>query len=514
MTDALVLPNLAEADVERLAQDLAFTLMAGDALTLSGELGAGKTTFARAFIRALTGDQTIEAPSPTFTLAQTYDAPRCRVTHVDLYRIASPDELDELGLDAALSEGIALIEWPERGGKRLPAHVWKLRLDETEHDDRRSASLTAAPALRPRLNRYGEIRAFLKAAGWGCAETRLSYLQGDASPRKYARLECGAGRTALLMDSPVAGDGPPIRDGKPYSRIAHLAEDVRAFVAIADALRERGFSAPEIYAHVLERGLLLIEDFGDAVFVAEAARHGDQAQLWSRAVDALVALRARPPSPSLPLPDGASYVLPTLDAGVLEIETALLLDWYWPALFGAPAPKDKRQSYEAAWSPIFDGVLADLSHWMLRDYHSPNLIALDGHAPPKDVGLIDFQDALRGPPAFDLVSLLQDARIAVAPELERELLERYISKVRQSEPEFDAEQFRFSYAALGAQRNTKILGIFARLAKRDGKRQYLAHLPRIWGYLARDLAHPRLKPVRAWYDAHIPPALRQRALDI
>ncbi len=513
MTDALVFPNLAEPDVERLAQDLAFVLAAGDALALSGDLGSGKTTFARAFIRAATGDHDIQAPSPTFTLAQTYDAPRCRVTHYDFYRLQSPDELDELGLEAALAEGIALIEWPERAGKRLQCG-WRLRLDETDDAYRRCATLSAAPGLRTRLNRYGEIRAFLKIVGWGGADARLSYLQGDASARKYARLHGAGGHRAILMDSPAAGDGPPIRDGRPYSRIAHLAEDVRAFVAIANALRDRGFSAPEILAHDLDCGLLVIEDFGDAVFVADAARRGVDVNLWARAVDALIALRAAPPPPSLPLPGGASYALPALDAGVLEIETALLIDWYWPALFGEPAAQSVRQAYETAWATALNAALTDISSWMLRDYHSPNLIALQSRAAPMDVGIIDFQDALRGPAAFDLVSLLQDARVTVAPEIAAELLERYIANVRAREPAFDEEQFRFEYAALGAQRNTKILGIFARLAKRDGKRQYLAHLPRIWGYLARDLAHPRLKPVRAWYDAHIPAAARQRALDI
>ncbi|MGQ0455434.1 MAG: tRNA (adenosine(37)-N6)-threonylcarbamoyltransferase complex ATPase subunit type 1 TsaE [Hyphomicrobium sp.] len=514
MTDPLVLSDLTEDEVARLAQDLAFMLAPGQALALSGDLGAGKTTFARAFIRAAANDQALEAPSPTFTLSQTYETPRFTIAHLDLYRLESPEELDELGVDAALADGVALIEWPERAAGRLPDSLWMLRLDEADDDTRRRATLRASKSIATRIERYREIRAFLAAAGWGGSSDRLNYLQGDASPRRYARLDGGDGRKAILMDAPASGDGPPIRDGKPYSRIAHLAEDVRAFVAVANALRARGLAAPEIFAHDFDHGLLLIEDFGDKVFGAEARHGGDQAGYWARGVDALVALRTSPPSEVLALPDGARYRLPRLDAGVLEIETALLVDWYWPATFGAPAPLHARESFAAAWGDVFDAILAEPPGWMLRDYHSPNLIALDDRPPPQDVGMIDFQDALIGPLAYDLVSLLQDARVDVSADLELALLNRYVDKVRAGDAAFDGAQFRFSYAALGAQRNTKILGIFARLAVRDGKRGYLAHIPRIWGYLERDLAHPRLAPLAAWYDAHLPIAGRRRALAI
>ena len=510
MAASIVLPNLSEDDLARLAQDLAFTLAPGDALALSGDLGAGKTTFARAFIRAATGDLTLDVPSPTFTLVQSYETPRFQIAHFDLYRLDRPDDLDELGFEAALG-GVALIEWPERAGAQLPDALWSLRLEDGDDDQSRNANLSAAPALRARLARHRDIRAFLDRCGWGGAGVRLSYLQGDASPRRYARIQTVDGRRAILMDSPTASDGPLIRDGKPYSRIAHLAEDVRAFVAIDLTLRERGFSAPEIFAHELDTGLLLIEDFGDAVFGAEVDRGLDQGELWRRGVDTLAALAAKPPADSMSLPDGGAYSLPRLDAGVLEIETALLLDWYWPALRGASAPSGVRAAYEEAWSDVFKAVLAEPFGWMLRDFHSPNLIALDDRTGPSDVGIIDFQDALQGPLAFDLVSLLQDARLDVAADLEAALLARYIEN---SPRPFDEERFRFCYAALGAQRNTKILGIFARLAMRDGKRQYLAHLPRIWGYLERNLTHPGLAGVRAWYDAHIPAGARRRALAI
>ncbi|HPG88452.1 MAG TPA: phosphotransferase, partial [Hyphomicrobium sp.] len=259
---------------------------------------------------------------------------------------------------------------------------------------------------------------------------------------------------------------------------------------------------------------LLIEDLGDAVFGAEVHRGADQRALWSRGVDTLVALRRHRPSATLPLPDGTTHSLPALDADTLQIETELLLDWYWPAANDSAVPATARQDFLRLWHETFAEVLKAPKGWLLRDYHSPNLIALDDRPAPRDVGIIDFQDALFGPEAYDLVSLLQDARLDVPAALEAELLDRYIAAVAAADKTFDADAFRFGYAALGAQRNTKILGIFARLAKRDGKRAYLAHIPRIWGYLARDLTHPQLSGLKAWYDEHLPANHRGRTLNI
>ncbi|MFT3733324.1 MAG: tRNA (adenosine(37)-N6)-threonylcarbamoyltransferase complex ATPase subunit type 1 TsaE [Hyphomicrobium sp.] len=507
-------PNLTEADVGRLAQEIAFLIQAGDTLALEGDLGAGKSTFARALIRSVAGDPKLEIPSPTFTLVQAYETPRFDIAHFDLYRLSDPSELDELGLDAALSRGVAIVEWPSRGDGRIPAERLTLRFDEAAAFDRRNIGIAASAGLASRLDRFVSIRKFLKRAGWGDAWTAFSYLQGDASPRRYARLVKPDGTRAILMDSPQRPDGPPIRDGKPYSAIAHLAESVKAFVAIDRTLEAAGIAVPRILAEDLGDGLLLIEDFGDAVFGAEVGKGRSQDELWTRGVDTLVAIQRVPPPARIPLSDGSLFELPVADHGVLEIETELLLDWYWPALRGEPAPKSARDEFNALWTPVFDRVLAGPKTWLLRDYHSPNLIALDERSTPRDVGVIDFQDAMIGPAAYDLVSLLQDARIDVPERLEKQMFDRYVSAVTARNPKFDQTEFAFSYAALGAQRNTKILGIFARLAMRDGKRQYLAHLPRIWGYLERDLLHDDLAPLKAWYDANLPRNQRAEALNI
>jgi tRNA threonylcarbamoyl adenosine modification protein YjeE len=506
--------DLTETDVVRLADDIAFFLQPGDVLCLEGDLGTGKSTFARALIRALSSDPALDVPSPTFTLTQSYETPRFDIAHFDLYRLTDPDELDELGLEAALTRGVAVIEWPSRADGRIPADHIAMTFEEGSAEDRRTITIKAASALAARLDRFAAVRAFIDAAGWGGPGVRLAYLQGDASPRRYARLTKADGNRALLVDSPRRPDGPPIRDGKPYSAIAHLAEDVTAFVAIGDALRTNGVSTPEIFAQDLDQGLLIIEDFGDKVFASEIARNADQKLLWQRATDALIALQAVPPPSRIPLARGTPFDLPQADEGVLDIETQLLLDWYWPALHGSPAPQSARDAFTAEWHRVFSRVLKQPKTWLLRDYHSPNLIALDDRSPPRDVGIIDFQDAMAGPAAYDLVSLLQDARVDVPESLEKDLLDRYIAAMTSRDKAFDPNEFRFCYAALGAQRNTKILGIFARLAMRDGKRQYLAHMPRIWGYLERNLQEDGLQPLRAWYDRNLPPKLRAQPLTI
>lgn len=512
MPAPLTLTNLSEPDIQRLAQDLAFALVPGDILALNGDLGAGKTTFARALIHALSDGEMCEVPSPTFTLVQTYATRRFDVAHFDLYRLTEPHEILELGLDLALKNGIAIVEWPSRADDLIPEDRITVTLSDTGSADHRDIAISGSRSAQNRIRRLSEIRAFVATHGWGGADVHFSYLQGDASARRYARLRKSDGQRAILMDSPRQPDGPPIRDGKPYSRIAHLAEDVRPFVAVGHALASAGFSTPQIYAHDMDRGMLLIEDLGDAVFGAEVGRGADQSALWSRGTDTLLSLRKHRPRSALPLPDGTAYVLPLLDHGTLQIEADLLLDWYWPAATGEPVSSATRDTYHALWHDVFTRLLTSPKGWVLRDYHSPNLIALPDRPAPRDTGIIDFQDALIGPEAYDLVSLLQDARLDVPAELQASLLARYISGVTAQESGFDPALFRYTYAALGAQRNTKILGIFARLAKRDGKPQYLAHIPRIWGYLGRDLAHPELVALREWYDANFPPAVRGRAL--
>lgn len=491
------LPLPDEAATARLAEDIALALAPGDVVRLEGDLGAGKTTLARALLRALADDPDLEVPSPTFTLVQTYAAGRLAVAHADLYRLTDPQEIDELGLDEARLSGVLLVEWPERGGDAFEDAGITLSLGLGTGPESRTATLTATGVAAERLARSLAIRDFIDAAGWTGAARR--FLQGDASSRSYERVAAGDGRHAVLMNAPARPDGPPVRDGKPYSRIAHLAEDVRPFVAVADALADRGLSAPRIFAAELAHGLLLTEDLGRDV-VAPAGV--PDAERYGVAVDLLAAFHAEPPPQPIFLADGSVYAPPAYDAGAMGIEVELLLDWYLPhpAGAGAEASPETAAAFLALWLAAFEQLESSELHWALRDYHSPNLMWLPERAGIARVGLLDFQDALLGPTAYDVASLAQDARVTVAADIEDALVERYVSGRRTADPHFDEDRFRADYAIMAAQRATKILGIFARLDARDGKPHYLAHIPRVKDYLSRSLRHPVLSDLRLWYE--------------
>jgi aminoglycoside/choline kinase family phosphotransferase len=305
------------------------------------------------------------------------------------------------------------------------------------------------------------------------------------------------------MNSPKRPDGPPVRGGKPYSAIAHLAENVTPFIAMALALRGRGFSAPAIFAADREAGLLLIEDLGDELVV-----NGDPpAPIESRyemATDLLAELHQNQLQEVLPVEPGVNYRLPRYDMDAFLIEVELLLDWYLPKL-DIRISDAKRENYRALWRDALSPVLSEPQTWVLRDFHSPNLLWLPERDGTARVGLLDFQDAVMGPAAFDVASLLQDARVDVPEKMEIALLSRYTRARRSMNVTFDAPAFVRSYATLAAQRASKILGIFARLERRDRKPQYLRHLPRVSTYLQRSLAHPALASLAAWYRANVPP---------
>ncbi len=314
------------------------------------------------------------------------------------------------------------------------------------------ADLTPPPAARDFLDRHG----------W--ADAAIVPLAGDASFRRYFRV-VAPGRQAVLMDAP-----PP-------------HEDPRPFIAIGEWLRHRGFGAPEILAKALDHGLVLLEDFGDDR-MREAIDAGAAAlPLYQTAVDVLVDLHRQAPAR-----------LPPYDRAVLHREAALLTEWYCPAVGVMP----DAEGYAAAWDAVFAAALPEQPVTVLRDYHAENLMLL----PDGRLGLLDFQDALAGHPAYDLVSLLQDARRDVEPEIEAAMLDHY-RIAAGADAAFDA-----AYHVLGAQRNAKIVGIFTRLWKRDGKPRYPRLCPRVWGYLNRDLEHPALAPVKQWFDATIPMPLR------
>jgi aminoglycoside/choline kinase family phosphotransferase len=271
---------------------------------------------------------------------------------------------------------------------------------------------------------------------------------------------------------------------------------------MARGLRERGLSAPEIFAADLAEGLLILEDLGTEPVVAGHPPSAI-AERYAVATDALANLHRTTLPDTLPVAPRVTYQIPTYDKAALLIEVDLLLHWYFPQQ-KATVPDDARAEFRSLWRDALDAATEARPTWVLRDYHSPNLLWLPNRQGIARVGVLDFQDAVMGPDAYDVVSLLQDARVDVPESLEESLISAYMKARRAADRDFDMGQFIALYSLLGAQRATKILGIFARLDRRDGKPQYIRHQPRVWRNLRRALAHPALRPLKAWYEAHVP----------
>lgn len=321
------------------------------------------------------------------------------------------------------------------------------------------------------------IGDFLSRHGWATAERHP--LGGDASFRRYERLIDGE-RRVMLMDAP-----PP-------------HEDVRPFVRIAQHLSGLGLNAPEILAEDADAGLLIIEDFGDATYTRVLADGGDEEALYARAVDVLIALHVRTERDAVP------SGLTRYGNGRLLDEAFLLPQWFVTAHTGEPLDEDARRAYGDAWLSLFPTVHAQPKTLVLRDYHVDNLMWLADRDGVAACGLLDFQDALAGAPAYDLMSLLEDARRDISGDLAAAMRARYHAAF----PGRDAEAFDASYAILAAQRHAKVIGIFTRLKVRDGKGVYLNHIPRVWRLLERALENPILAPVRTWFDDHISADMR------
>jgi tRNA threonylcarbamoyl adenosine modification protein YjeE len=476
-----------ETATMRLAEDVAAALAPGDTVALSGGLGAGKTTFARALLRALADDPALDVPSPTFTLVQSYEAGRLRVAHFDLYRIADADELGEIGFDEPAADSVMLVEWPERAGARLPRGALTIALSIEGRG--RVAMLSGVGSWPARIARTRAIRDFLDRSGWSGATRR--HLQGDASARIYERVRAD-GHHAVLQNAPA-------REATAYDRAARRAVDVIPFVAIDEALCNAGFSAPEVLAADLDAGLLILEDFGSDLLLRDG---GADPERYRAAVEMLAALHSEQ-RPAEIAWRGGVYRLPPYDAGALAVELSLFTDWYVPRAAGHPLSLAAADDFRSIWVALIERATATETSWVLRDFHSPNLLWLEERSGPRRVGLLDFQDALYGPSAYDVASLLQDARADVPPALEAELKPQYVALRHASGP-FDDAGFHEAYAILAAQRAMKVMGAFARLGTVGGKPFYLKHLPRVEGYLQRALTHPVLSALSLWYEKALP----------
>jgi len=323
--------------------------------------------------------------------------------------------------------------------------------------------------------REAAIELFLSAGAWKSAQRRP--FAHDASFRRYFRLT-GGPKPALLMDAP-----PPNEDVRPWCKIGRHLESL-------------GLSAPAIYEEDHAHGLLVIEDYGDDTFPL-ALKHGDADALYAAAVDTLVALHRTPAA--------MRVEVSVYDPPALIEKASLLLDWFVPAMGGGTVAAPARAQYEAAWRAILPLRQGVPETFALRDFFPENIMWLAARQGVRRCGLLDFQDASRAPLVYDLVSLLEDARRDVPEKLRAAMMERYLAAF----PKQNRADFIAAAAVMAAQRHARVIGVFARLWKRDGKPRYLAHIPRVWGLLERALLHPGLTPLKLWFDANVPAALRR-----
>ena len=324
-----------------------------------------------------------------------------------------------------------------------------------------------------------QIQALLAHGGF--AGATFAPLAGDASFRRYVRVT-GAHKSAMLMDA------PPDK------------EDVRPYITIARYMHGRGCSVPAILGADEANGLVLLEDLGDDTFTRVLAKeNGKDTLLYEKAIDVLAEWHDARRGFS----NRQALALPIYDEALLLRETQLFADWYMPQVMGMAQARALGAEYVELWRQII--AAAPLAHdqFVHRDYHADNLIWLPQREGSQQVGLLDFQDAVYGDAAYDLVSLLEDARRDVPPALADAMLKRYLAASKT-----DATRFLTAYAVLGAQRNSKIIGIFARLAARDGKQHYLSYLPRVWSHMQQDLKHPAMVSLKNWLDIHIKPEWR------
>ena len=317
----------------------------------------------------------------------------------------------------------------------------------------------------------------------------------------------------MLMDQPQGAEAPVAgptataqeRLALGYNALARLAgADCARFVAAADYLRGRGLAAPEVYAADAADGFLLLEDLGDDLYTDVIDSGANEHTLYEAAIDALVRLHAEPAPAAL----AGNKPLFAYDETAQLAEVDLLTEWFVPAALGRAANPAEVDEHRALWRAALKTLDGSTAVFVHRDYHAQNLLWRKGRSGLGRVGVIDFQDALAGSPAYDLISLLEDARRDVAPELALAMTRRYLERARVDGAPVDPERFRAVAALLAAQRNAKIIGIFARLAKRDKKPRYLAHLPRVWRYMEHDLQHPKLAALKLWYDRTIPKEAR------
>ena len=495
----------SEIETHRLAKCIAPILTQCDLVTLSGELGVGKTTFARSLIRVLANRSELTVTSPTFLLLQEYEGKSCLLVHADFYRLISQEELTEIGFSETLENAITIVEWPERCPELIEnaTVAIKFKLVSKNHGLSRVASLTAETILLSFIFTEYHILTLLDDADW--RDTLRELIAGDASGRRYERIINNVS-SAVLMIVPPTNPDQIIRANKTYREIAKLSVSLDTFVAVANGLLTYGFSAPKILKHDLQNGLILTEDLGSEPIYND---DGPIVERYEEAVRFLGTLHQISPPQHIPNYDGTIYQIPRYDTEALLIEAELFIDWYIPNLTDYQISKEQRANFLDIWKGLLEPLQSEPHGWTLRDFHSPNILWLRERSCVKRIGLIDIQDTVWGHHAYDLVSLLQDARVPISNNLELDLYELYIKIKFKDDANFDAKGFSKSYAIYALQRVTKVLGIFVRLKLRDNKPEYLKFIPQLIFYLNRNISHPALFEYLQWLNMNCPSLLNK-----
>ena len=488
-------------ETEYLAQDIALITQQGDVIAISGKLGAGKSTFCRELIRTLAANDALEVPSPTFTLVQQYELDRFPVAHIDLYRVSNKDELIELGFEDFIQNSLVLIEWPERAETFLPPEsLWISIESEDSGSNRRIGFFGDKKNWQSRLNRSLQIRKFLIESSWQGANRR--FLEGDASTRSYEIIQENS-RSVVLMNAQPPPMEEAIRDGKTYSEIAHLSQSLDSFIAVDHALKRVGVRVPEIYNFDKSSGFMLLENLGNEPVVK---KNKPIEEWYLVAVEVLAFLHKVNWTREIETGPNSQHQLPIYDKAAMLIEVELFLDWYVPHLLKQKVSSETRKIFTDVWTQLIQKLKNTEKSIVLRDYHSPNLLWQEDATDINRVGLIDFQDAVFGPAVYDLVSLVQDARVDIKESLQQRLTQHYLNLRSKQGDGINETEFAKDFAILASQRATKILGIFARLSERDGKHNYLKHIPRIMKYLTQNFTHESLADLKNlfknehWFD--------------
>ncbi|MBF0158668.1 MAG: tRNA (adenosine(37)-N6)-threonylcarbamoyltransferase complex ATPase subunit type 1 TsaE [Magnetococcales bacterium] len=504
VSSTITLTSHSVAETTELARILAGVIPPATVIALAGDMGAGKSVFARGFIRAMVGNDDEEVPSPTFTLMNSYDHGRIAVAHLDWYRLQEPDIAD-LGAEPLLAgeePSIALVEWPERAIGWLADDRLQLDLaipagSAVDQPHQRQITVTATGPrsdqivqawMAERQQRYWLEGSPRQQAVQQFAQRFLHQQQqqgpchwlraaGDASFRRYFRLVAGSGSSWILMDA------PPDR------------EDVRPFIDMALFLDRHGVPVPRIHAMQPEDGLLLLDDLGDETLLYQIQTGAAPEPLYRLAIDILLKLQATPN-------DGGCIGHRRLfDRALLRSELALFTDWYLAGVLGQTLDKADQSRFEQAFQTLLDSLLLQPTVLVHRDYHSRNLMWHDD-----TLGVIDFQDALMGPITYDLASLLRDCYVAWDEPFRRQVADWWLTGASDRlgyRP--SPEQFARDLDWMAIQRNLKAVGIFGRLSLRDGKHGYLRDIPRTMGYVYQTLErYPELAPLRQLITRYAP----------